>query len=137
MRRLILALAVVIVASACSSTGSGCDPLDPGGPLPFHLYVSNQSFEVDPVDIMVFVDDLQVVCSDFEVQGQHNWILFELGLDPGHHQIRAVGNGGEALLEEEFGLEEEHWAVVDFWTEEPSEPGSFTFSIYEAPIGFA
>jgi hypothetical protein len=51
----------------------------------FTLYVSNQSFAIDPVDINVYFDDTLVVVRDFEVGSQHNWHEFEVVLTPGAH----------------------------------------------------
>jgi hypothetical protein len=101
-----------------------------------HLYVSNQSFEIDPVDIEVYIDDQPVVCDEFFVEGQHNWILHDLSLDPGEHSIRAVGHDGQTTIEETFQVEGERWAVLDFWFH-PGETEEFSFVIQEAPIGFA
>jgi hypothetical protein len=101
-----------------------------------HLYVRNQSFEIDPVDIEVYIDDQPVVCDEFFVEGQHNWILHDLSLDPGEHSIRAVGHDGQTTIEETFQVEGERWAVLDFWFY-PGETEEFSFVIQEAPIGFA
>lgn len=102
-----------------------------------HLWVSNQSFEVDPASIEIYVDGQAVVCDDFYVEGQHNWILFDLTMEPGEHTLHAVRIDGTAELTETFELDHERWAVVDFWfyPEEGSE--SFAFSIHDGPVGFA
>ncbi len=79
----------------------------------YHLYVSNQSFEIDPAAIQVYIDEEPVVCQEFKVDNQHNWILFDVELDGGTHSLRAVANG-VARLEESFDISGERWAVVDF-----------------------
>ena len=124
----------------------GCEPpvlTDATDPAPLHLYVSNQSFDIDPVRIEVFVDDLAVICQDFDVGDQHNWVLFDMELEPGTHTIRAVGNEGAAELTETFEIGGERWAVIDFWYysedegEGQGEGGqTFTFDIMDEPIGF-
>ncbi len=106
-----------------------------------HLYVSNQSFDINPVRIEVFIDDLAVICGDFDVGDQHNWTLFDMELEPGTHTIRAVGNEGGAELAETFDMDGERWAVIDFWFySEGRDDGdggqNFTFDIRDQPIGF-
>ncbi|MFZ0014601.1 MAG: hypothetical protein WAL25_10870, partial [Acidimicrobiia bacterium] len=125
------ALATALVVAACSPGEAACETIDPGGPIPFHLYVSNQSFDVDPVDIAVSIDDVPVICQDFEVEGQHNWVLFELGLDPGHHHITASGNHGATTFQEEFDHDGERWAVLDFWHDPDDGFEEFSFSIHD------
>ena len=155
---LVVSLALVMNV-ACGSgslsddrTGSttshpgGCEPpalTDATEPAPFHLYVSNQSFDIDPVRIEVFIDDLAVVCQDFEVGDQHNWVLFDMELDSGPHMIRVVGNDGGAELTETFDTASETWAVIDFWYHsgeenegQESRGQSLTFDISDEPIGF-
>jgi len=137
MTRWAIVMVVALMVGACSASETGCGSVDPGGPIPLHLYVSNQSFDIDPVDIAVSIDDVQLICQDFYVEGQHNWVLFELGLDPGHHQITATGSHGTTSLREEFDLEAERWAVLDFWHHPDEGPEEFSFSIHDGPIGFA
>lgn len=125
--------------SACSAetecdTVPGNELADSPDPVPFHLWVSNQSFEVDPVHIEVYVDDQQVVCDTFRVESQHTWILFELELDGGNHSLRVVGLDDQVELVESFTVSDEHWGVVEFWTEEGRR--FFTFHIQDEPIGF-
>lgn len=102
--------------------------------VPFHLWVSNQSFDVDPVDIQVYVDDNQVVCDSFLVESQHTWILFELELDGGEHSLRAVGLDGQVELVDTFAVSDEHWGLLSFWTEEGRD--FFTFGVEDEPILF-
>ena len=40
------------------------------------LYISNQSFAIDPVDIKVNIDGKPAVRGDFEVGSQHSWHEF-------------------------------------------------------------
>jgi hypothetical protein len=136
MRRWAIVIAVATLVAGCSSGDAECETIDPTGPIPFQLYVSNQSFDIDPVDIAVSLDDVQVICQEFHVEGQHNWVLFELALDPGHHRITAAGNHGATTFQAEFDLESERWAVLDFWHHPDDGPQEFSFSIHDGPIGF-
>jgi hypothetical protein len=127
--------------SDSNSTSAECDVFsgdqlaDTPEPVPFHLWVSNQSFDIDPVDIAVYIDDQQVVCDLFRVEAQHTWILFELELSEGEHSLRAIGLEGQVELVESFTVSREHWGLVDFWTEEGRN--FFTFHIQDEPIYFA
>lgn len=97
--------------------------------------MSNQSFDIDPVEIEVYVDGQQVVCGIFRVESQHTWILFELELEPGEHALRVVGHDEEVELVESFETPDERWGLVEFWTEEGRT--FFTFHIQNEPIYFA
>jgi hypothetical protein len=154
LARVIMVTVVAAAVSACgegevlesTSTSDpdratlGCevvagDQLDATEPVPVHLWVSNQSFDVDPVDIQIYVDEQQVVCDSFRVESQHSWILFELELDEGEHSLRAVGLDGQVELAEAFTVSNEHWGLVEFWTEEGRN--FFTFHVQDEPIYFA
>lgn len=154
LARLIMVTVVAAAVSACegdvpeSTSTSDPDPATAGcevvagdqladatEPVPVHLWVSNQSFDVDPVDIQIYVDEQQVVCDSFRVESQHTWILFELELDEGEHSLKAVGLDGQVALAETFTVSNEHWGLVEFWTEE--ERNFFTFHVQDEPIYFA
>lgn len=111
---------------------------DPDGNLV--LYVSNQSFDLDPVDIAIELDGARVVGQSFEVESQHNWERFVLRVAPGDHTLRAHSVKGDATLTKRFTVEDKHWAVVDFWYSDgksgtPTD-SMFTFSISDRPVGF-
>ena len=119
---------------------SGSQLLDPDGN--FVLYVSNQSFELDPVDIVIEIDGEQIIDGEFEVGNQHNWKRYVLRLTPGRHTLTARSTNGDATLEESFVVNERRWAAVDYWyyTEasgSPPEPKHFEFNIYDKPLKFA
>jgi hypothetical protein len=119
---------------------SGSQLLDPDGN--FVLYVSNQSFELDPVDIVIEIDGEQIVGGEFEVGNQHNWRRYVLRLSPGRHTLTARSTDGDATLEESFVVSERRWAALDYWyyTEaygSTTEPKHFEFSIYDKPLKFA
>jgi hypothetical protein len=113
--------------------------LAPGEAQPVVLYVSNQSFTVDPVDITVTIDGEVVVDGNFFVEGQHNWIQFDLELAPGDHTLRANSIGGGADHEELLTVDGPLWIVVDYWGGVESEDGAPMFSVFTSPdpVGFA
>ena len=137
-------LAIVRGVSLFSLAGCGqqsqpiSDLLDPEGN--FTLYVSNQSFAIDPVDVKIFIDNQIVVDQDFYVESQHSWQVFQLSLVPGKHTLRAKSRKGKARLEKTFDVKGRHWAVVDFFyyprTHYSPTPKKFTFDISNKPIGF-
>lgn len=67
------------------------------------LRVSNQSFDVNPVDITVTIDDETAVRGEFDVEGeqpaQHNWTTFRFRVADGRHALVASSTRGRARLE--------------------------------------
>jgi hypothetical protein len=101
------------------------------------LYVSNQSFDRETVDIRVLIDGRPAVDDDFAVLNQHNWVEFRFSLDDGQHVIYAESLDGQATLKEHFEVKGNRWAVVDYWCcGDPSEP-KFTFRASAEPLAFA
>lgn len=103
------------------------------------LWVSNQSFEDDPVFVTVSIDGTEVVAQPFDVEGQHNWILFPLKVPAGQHVLTAASNTG-VETDQRFTIPEtgRRYAVLDYWYY-PGDRGGrhFSWGIHEKPIGFA
>lgn len=142
-------LCVSLFAVACSSSVqpramraevSGCDDAHICEAANFSLYVSNQSFAIDPVDIEILIDGEPAVTGDFFVEGQHNWHKFHFELAPGEHTLTAKSVTGDVDLERTFEVTDRHWAVVDFWYYPDSHyeptPPSLSFHIQDEPIYF-
>jgi hypothetical protein len=110
--------------------------------LPFHLYVSNQSFDIDPASLELYVDELRVVAGDFHVESQHNWLLFDFRLEPGDHVLRAVSADSKVESSASFSVERQPWGVVNFWfyKDSPNSPGgtpaSFSVNFFAEQPGF-
>ena len=119
MRRFIqlvlLATAASIVAgcSTRNAVPSKSVVNDPNGN--FHLYVSDQSFAISPVDIRIFIDGELVVKGDFDVGSQHNFQSYVLKLSPGQHKIIAESSKGHAKLEQIFEINDKLWADLSYW----------------------
>jgi hypothetical protein len=145
MRVLMLTLLLATLALAgCGGVTRESPPVAGGPPAleqaengNFTLYVSNQSFERDSVDIAVVIDGRPAVDGDFAVGNQHNWIEFRFALDDGEHGLRVDSLDGDAILEERFKVKGKRWAVVDYWCcNDASEP-KFTFLVSAQPLAFA
>jgi hypothetical protein len=109
----------------------------PGMPGNFTLTVSNQSFDIDPVDILVKIDGITVIDDEFLVKQQHNYHRFEFILKPGIHTIFAESIKGKYQFNEEFTIEKELWASLSFLYSEGQEtPPELRLIISETMIGF-
>lgn len=144
---LLLSSLLVAITTGCS--GAGDDGLEPRQLVPaatdptFVLYVSNQSFDIDPVDIEVLLDGQRAVEGDFLVEGQHSWHTFSFELAPGAHELRAVTVGGESIAVETIEVgEEPRYGVLDFWYYEPGHDypeaygPTFSFELFSEPPVF-
>ncbi len=103
------------------------------------LWVSNQSFEDDPVEVTIAIDGVEVVSEPFDVEGQHTWVLFPIMAPPGNHVLTATSDTG-ATLEQRFMLPEQglRYAVVEYWYYTDDKAGRhFSWLIQKRPVGFA
>ena len=116
----ILAAALTVVLAGCS-TPRAEGPLsvvDAGPSVRRHevvLYVSNQTRQTDPVDILVKVDGKRVVKGEFEWGNGHNWRTFNLSLERGTHQIIANSEKGGTSLDVVFEVHSKRWLTLDYW----------------------
>lgn len=101
---------------------------------PLRLNVSNQSFDMDPVDIDVYVDGVKLVSGDFLVEGQHTRVRFDFDVEANEpHTIRTVTKKGS--VEESAVVDVPvagKWVVVSFWYDasEVGGPVPPSFSIH-------
>jgi hypothetical protein len=134
----IVGLAVLVtgvVLAGCART-SPASPAS-GGAANFVLYVSNQSFADDAVDLRVSVDGSVVVDDAFLVGSQHTWTEYPLSLPAGPHTLGASSGTGATLTEEfDLPVEGTRWAVLSYWYDAEGTPRSFTFTIHDQPVGF-
>ena len=154
MRRVTAAVAAALLAGFLAACGPTETELRSGtGPSPtpaadirvveedeadLLLWVSNQSFEDDPVEVTIAIDGVAVVSEPFEVEGQHSWILFPITAPPGNRVLTATSDTG-ATLEQRFTLPEQglRHAVVDYWYYPDDQAGRhFSWLIQKRPVGF-
>ncbi len=115
----LLALSLLVMSTSACSDDSARDPRQipavPADPN-FTLYVSNQSFDIDPVAIDVLLDQELSVEGGFLVEGQHSWHEFHFHLSPGSHLFEAHGDPGGAEVSKTFDFgQSSRYAVLDFW----------------------
>lgn len=149
-RYAVVVSAVLLVLAGCGSTGRAADPapaaptgaaaveLVPEEQADLHLWVSNQSFADDPVSVTVAIDGVTVVDRAFAVEGQHNWELFPVALEPGRHTISATSDTGVSL-ERTFRVPEgeQRYAVLDYWNYEDGDGRHFSWRVQTEPVAFA
>lgn len=146
-RRRALAFITLVALAACGApVPTGDDEIrvvEDAAEANLVLYVSNQSFEHDRVDIAVRIDDVLVVDQHFDVEGQHTWVEFLIDLPPGDHTLELtsstdVGSSEQLTIPEG----ETRWVVVDYWYYPDQDDGSdvvdpsFTFTVSEKQVGF-
>ena len=82
----------------------------------FILYVSNQSFAINPIDIKIYIDDMIAVNEEFDVGIQHTWKPFQFNLPTGTHKIKIESVIGNSILEKNFDIiDNKHWALAQYW----------------------
>lgn len=136
MTKLVFAL---VLAAGCTDS----DSVEPTQHLPhtqtptFTLYVSNQSFDRDLVDMQVEIDGRLAVSGKFDVGSQHSWHPFAFGLTPGVHQISVTSKNVSETLSTTVTVEPNHFGVLDYWYEaSDNEPAHFSFFASETKPGF-
>lgn len=149
----ILVASILVAVTACDSK---CEPndngvstcqlsppqqhIDPPASPTFTLFVSNQSFDLDPVDIAVNLDNQLAVTGDFQVGSQHSWFKFEFGLAPGNHNIFVTTADADTALDKPFVMDDRKYGVLNFWfyaagSPEPTPP-QFSFTLTDDPPAF-
>lgn len=98
------------------------------------------------MDIKILIDGKVAVYDLFDVKGkrvpQHNWKKFIFKLSSGIHKLKAESKKGDAVLEKEFEIKGQTFAVIDYWYYPETTggsgptPKSFTFIIQDKPVAF-
>ena len=166
LRRRVLVSALAVTTLTVVSVLAGCSSLGGPGPEPglaatassgvvvtkwpdigeiqrevpdgaAHVFVSNQSFDDDPVHLTISIDDTQVIVSDFHVEGQHTWVGFLLtGLEPGPHVLHAMSDTGvEESFEFEVLADAPRHLVLNYWFYPGDDAGRhFEFTASDQPF---
>ena len=111
---------------------------DPDGNVT--LRVSNQSFDVNPVDIAIAIDGELVVRAEFDVAGeqpaQHNWQTFRYRVPEGRHSLVASSTRGRARLEADVEVKDHVVVAIAHWDRAGARgDGFFTCHVSAAPTG--
>jgi len=99
---------------------------------PVAIYVSNQTAEVNPVNIKVSIDQKAILNQNFPCGSGHNWSRFKVSLKEGRHQLVVTSSNGDAGLDVVFTVDKPMWLVIDYWGK-----NHFQLVISHEPVGFA
>lgn len=145
-QRLVMSFLVLLLigtGGGCSRVSLDVPELSPVRDGNVTLYVSNQSFADDTVDIKVLIDGKVVVHDNFEVKNQHAWHTFTFQLEPGKHTLQAHARSDSVVLKTDFELPvEKRWAVLNYWYNPTTKggvdltPRQMKFGIHEEQPGF-
>lgn len=81
----------------------------------FTLYVINQSPTHSTIDIELRLDGKLALKDKFHKSDEHNWQQYKFRLSRGKHVLTAFSKKGQAEIEQEFFIEDNHWAVVNYY----------------------
>lgn len=114
-----LAITALLVTGCALDGGGEIDPprqLEPAPALPnLVIFASNQSFDIDPVDIHIALGKAPLVTGDFLVEGQHSWHRFDFAAPEGPRQLTASSSHADSeSITLDVG-ESTRYVVVDFW----------------------
>jgi diguanylate cyclase (GGDEF)-like protein len=103
----------------------------------FTLIVSNMCSRSFPVDITIHIDGELFVDDIFETGIQNTWKPFHFNLTRGSHTIQAKSSKGNASLIEEFKIKSEHWASIEYHTDDQGArplSGILSFHMHDVPL---
>lgn len=113
-------------------------PTEPGpDTVALHLDVSNQSYAIPDVRLVVELDGNVIIDDVFAVEDQHTYVRHDLHLDTGAHEIVVTAPDHDTDLREAFSLEDERWALIAFWLGEEDATEAFSWSLVDEEIGYA
>jgi len=138
---------LLIALAACSSPASSARPHNAASPPPkpavntdLVLIVSNQSFAITPIDLVVKIDGVTMIDGKYSVDGQHTFTPHTLHLAAGTHTLEARTVAGRAVLTKTFELApDKRYATLMYWfypkTHYEPTPEHFSFDQYaQQPI---
>ena len=107
-----LVILFLLLFIGCEENDSSLSEVENGN---FVLYLSNQSFDIDPVDIRAYIDNKLAVNKEFFCVNQHNWVKFQFNIKNGNHKLYCVADKGNVNIDTTFNLSESPYCVVEFW----------------------
>lgn len=123
---------------SASAQAAQHDVLDPQGNVV--LYVTNQSFAAERVDIAIEVDGQPVFNQYFNVGSQHTYKQFILSLTPGQHLLTALSIEGRATLKTSFFVRGKRWiaGAYSYYTQAQGTPMArqLDFRVQDTPMVF-
>ena len=117
----ILLLACLLPCCSESKESPKIDPnqlvgFDCDKPVDVNLVVSNQSPDMEEVDIRISIDGQLIVYDDFKVLNHHNFHTYRFKLCYGTHSIYAESKEGGVHLKKKFAYNEGNEEIsVAFW----------------------
>jgi hypothetical protein len=130
-------LCVLFAGALGGQCATGEPPIGPSetsaiasGSLPVVVIVSNQSFAIPSVDLVVTVDGLVVADATFPVDDQHTAVPFELSLAPGQHELSVATGTGESGAGFTFVVDDPEWITV-FHSDDGQGNGRFDLQFHE------
>jgi hypothetical protein len=119
----LLLVTIIAISNGCEHNESTISEVENGN---FILFVSNQSYHLDPVDIRVYIDNKLAVNQEFYCERQHTWIKFQYNLKEGDHKLYSYTETGRVHIDSTFNLKETPYCVVEFWYDPPPQPNGGT-----------
>jgi len=104
------------------------------------LIVSNMNSSNVPVDIKIYIDGELEVDDTFATGMQNAWKPFHFKLERGKHSIKAKSMKGKTTLKEEFEVNKDHWASIEYHKDDTSGSvaqavsGKLFFKLHDVPI---
>lgn len=124
MRPSFAALALLAVSlPSCTHPVSGAPFPSPEGSPELHVGLTNQSPDVDPLEVSVRVDGVSIFEGALPYEGGVLLRSWSLRVPPGAHVLDVESPNGGASLHETFetGAQPE-WALVSYWRDGGSRP---------------
>jgi len=84
----------------------------------FILSISNQSSEIDPIDIKVEINGETIIHKYFALDDHHNGKVFKIKLPNGKHKIKVSSLKDKAVFSKTIELKKKKWATIDYWNGE-------------------
>ncbi len=83
------------------------------------------------------IDGVEVIDESFDVEDQHNWVLFPLAVPPGERDLTAVSDTG-AEFERTITVpkRDQRFAVLDYWYSGSKHGRYFDLRVQERPPVF-